>query len=305
MALISPGRAWWLARRDWQRGPAATWHDYVTCDRLPARWRNPADDLPPEEIPVCLLTGRADLRCALWMLASWFHFTRRNWRLFVHDDGTLRSEDAALLRRLFPHAVVRGSAETDRAMEKILRSFPAARAYRAAHVLARKAFDIPALSAAGPFIVLDSDLLFFAEPREILDWVDARPATCWFNQDVAEACELADADVFRQYGFHLWPRVNSGLCLLQSEAIDLTAMERWLTENRLGRAPGTLWRVEQTLLALAASRLGRGGLLPPAYEVSLGRSAGPGCVMRHYVGAVRSRFFGEGIARLAPILLAA
>jgi hypothetical protein len=61
--------------------------------------------------------------------------------------------------------------------------------------------------------------------------------------------------------------------------------------------------VEQTLFALCASRFGKGGLLPKTYEVSLNKHSAENCVARHYVGAVRERFFGEGLKRLREALL--
>jgi hypothetical protein len=303
--MISPGRVWWLARRDAARGLSATWHDYLTCDGLVGGWVNKNATKTPEDVPVCMLTGEKDLRCALWTLASWFHFTQRNWRVIVHDDGSLRCDQVAMLKRLWPDIVIRWRSEADDTMQSVMEHFPSARCYRGSHVLALKAFDIPLLSASGPFILLDSDLLFFSEPREILDWVDARDGSCWFNEDVAEANCLTDADIFRKYGFHLWPRVNSGLCLLQPSALNLGEMDRWLDENQALQNSEALWRVEQTLLAMAASKAGKGGLLPRSYEVSLDRRASRDCVMRHYVGAVREHFFGEGIAKLSPVLLRA
>ena len=66
---------------------------------------------------------------------------------------------------------------------------------------------------------------------------------------------------------------------------------------------GPIWRVEQTLFALCASRGGKGGLLPKNYEVSLRRRASPDAIARHYVGAVRDRFYGEGLKRLHEELL--
>jgi hypothetical protein len=64
-----------------------------------------------------------------------------------------------------------------------------------------------------------------------------------------------------------------------------------------------IWLVEQTLFAICASAVGRGGLLPAEYEVSKARFASPGVVARHYVGAVRNRFYGEGIPRVKKELL--
>jgi hypothetical protein len=56
------------------------------------------------------------------------------------------------------------------------------------------------------------------------------------------------------------------------------------------------------LFALCASRNKAGGLLPDSYEVSLNQYAADGAVARHYVGAVRNRFYGEGMARLKNTL---
>jgi hypothetical protein len=98
----------------------------------------------------------------------------------------------------------------------------------------------------------------------------------------------------------LWRKVNSGLCLLTKATIDLEFCERALGETSILK--GHVWRIEQTLFALCASR-GKGGLLPPIYEVSLGKYAAPDAVARHYVGAVRDRFYGEGLKRLRGVLL--
>ena len=79
---------------------------------------------------------------------------------------------------------------------------------------------------------------------------------------------------------------------------------------RLGTGPPTdrqtirnLWRVEQTLFALCSFRHGKGGFLPKTYEVSLNKHSAENCVARHYVGAVRDRFYGEGLSRLREVLL--
>ena len=124
---------------------------------------------------------------------------------------------------------------------------------------------------------------------------------CWFNEDVAESALISEAEARSELGVELWPRVNSGLCLMHRPALDLAFCEQALARTAILR--GRVWRIEQTLFALCASRGGQGGLLPPKYEVSLGRGAAEGAVARHYVGAVRDRFYGEGLPRLAGVLL--
>jgi len=61
---------------------------------------------------------------------------------------------------------VRGfsAAEADRTVLDALAGHQACREYRLAHPLARKIFDMPILTRADRFIILDSDILFFRKP---------------------------------------------------------------------------------------------------------------------------------------------
>jgi hypothetical protein len=85
--------------------------------------------------------------------------------------------------------------------------------------------------------------------------------------------------------------------------VDLDLCDRALAETTILR--GAIGRVEQTLLALCASRYRKGGHLPPEYEVSQGKHASSDVVARHYIDAVRNRFYSEGLRQVAPVLLAA
>jgi hypothetical protein len=151
--------------------------------------------------------------------------------------------------------------------------------------------------------MFDSDLLFFQYPHEIMEWAGSENDECWFNEDVQESSLLTAAEARDELDVKIWSRVNSGLCLIQKAAIDPDFLDRALAQTSILR--GHIWRVEQTLYMLCGARHGKGGLLPKRYEVSLGRHASEEVVCRHYVGAVRDRFYAEGIKRLSPQLLAA
>jgi hypothetical protein len=116
-----------------------------------------------------------------------------------------------------------------------------------------------------------------------------------------EVSLLSAAEAREELGVKLWSRVNTGVCLLWKPAIDFDFCDRALAETSILR--GHPWRIEQTLLALCGSRHGKGGLLPKRYEVSFSRNAAADAVSRHYVGAVRDRFYGEGLKRLREVLL--
>lgn len=298
---MTPGRLLWLLRRDWRRGWRATYGDYFVRPRI-WRWENPHSNEPLQTVPVHLVCGRDQLDLCAWTLASWTVETGRNWDVFLHDDGTLPHDAADRLRGLGLAVTPISRAEADVAMSERLRDNPECLAYRASHPLGLKIFDTPALCRSRRYLLLDTDLAFFERPRAVLGWVDRDDSDeCWFNQDVGEASNLS-AEAARGFGVELWPRVNSGLCLLWRDAIDFDFCETLLAQSGL-RHSGHFWRVEQTLFAMCASRHGRGGLLDASYEVSLGKNAAPGCVMRHYVGTVRDLYYAEAFPRLSRKLL--
>ncbi|MEO6787880.1 MAG: hypothetical protein ABI318_17285 [Chthoniobacteraceae bacterium] len=254
-------------------------------------------------VPVHVLAGEKDWQLCAWMLASFFHWTEQTWNLVIHDDGTLTEEIRRELATLFKTARIIPRSQADATLDAALKPLPFAYEFRGMHRLALKIFDMAYYCEGRRFIVLDSDLLFFNHPREIMDWAGSDVRECWFSEDIAEHSLLSEKDALEDLSVKLWPRVNSGLCLIAKEAIDFEFCDRVLGETSIIK--GDLGRVEQTLFATCASRHGKGGLLPKTYEVSLNRHAAEDCIARQYVAAVRDRFFGEGLKRLRPVLLAA
>lgn len=300
--MISPGRLWWQLRRDVKRGWGAAYHDYNTLPRI-EEWSWAFWGEKPAAVPIHVLTGDKDWRLAAWSLASFLHYTEIGWPIVIHDDGTLTEEAVEVFGELFESCRIILRAESDAEMSRVLLPYPFCHDYRNTHPLGLKVFDMAHYSSGERLIVLDSDVLFFRKPQEILDWAMATTTKdCWFNEDVQEASLITATEAREELHVKLWSRVNSGLCLLSRGAIDLDFCDRALALTSILR--GHIWRVEQTLLALCASRQGKGGLLPPTYEVSLKRNAGRDVIARHYVGVVRDRFFAEGLKRLSGELLA-
>ena len=298
--MISPGRLWWLFRRDLKRGWDASYHDYKTLPRI-VEWSWPFWNEPAREVPIHVLTGAKDWRLSAWMLASWFQFSEHSWPIIIHDDGTLPREGGAALLRLFKSARIIPRREADAKVGRFLKAYPFCEDFRRAHPLAMKIFDVPFFTPGERFMVFDSDLLFFNHPREILEWVSVESDECWFNEDVREGSLITGGEAQEELDIKIWRRVNSGLCLLNKTAIDYDLCDRALALTSLPR--GHVWRIEQTLFMLCAAARGKGGLLPRRYEVSLSRRASPDAVCRHYVGAVRDRFYAEGLKRLSSFLL--
>ncbi len=298
--MISAGRLVYIAKRRLALGFLHGYAERCVEPRI-LKWRaNPA--WPLAEMPVHLLTSRHDWKMALWMLASFHNATSHRWKVVIHEDGSLGEHEISIIKSVCPGARIWRKDEADRIMSSRLKGFTNCQAYRLNMPHAIKAFDIPQLTEASRFLLFDPDLLFFKRPDEIMSWMErTADHSCWFNQDFQEPSPIKDAQVMEDYGFQLWKRVNSGLCLLTTRTVaDLASMDYWL-QNPLLRQPDVQWRIEQTLLALCASRANSGGLLPLRYEVSTTRHRNPLCVSRHYVGCVRDHFKREGLIALREI----
>jgi hypothetical protein len=300
--MINPGRLWWQLRRDLKRGWGAAYHDYNTLPRI-EEWSWAYWGEKPVDVSVHVLTSEKDWRLAAWSLASFLHYTEIAWPVIIHDDGTLSEEAIKVLGELFESCRIITRAESDAEVSRALVPFPFCLDYRNTHPLGLKVFDMAHYARSERFIVLDSDVLFFRRPQDIIGWATAPLAKdCWFNEDAQENSLLTASEAREELNVKLWSRVNTGLCLLYRAAMEPDFCDRALALTSILR--GHMWRVEQTLFALCASRQGKGGLLPKTYEVSLERNAGKDVTSRHYVAAVRDRFFAEGLKRLSDELLA-
>ena len=299
---LTPGRLWWLVKHDVKRGFHASWNDRVTASKIFTHCRS----LPPagsaEAMSVHVLTGQSQCVMTAWMLASWLHFTNKPWNVMIHDDGTLTELQKQALIKLYPGATLVTREQSDSEMSGILQNQPHCWQYRNRHPLGLKAFDIPHMATGDRFLMIDSDVLFFRKPTEILKWVsDSNDSSCWFNRDPQEPAPISLEAAREELGIELWSQVNSGLCLLNRSIIRFPQFETWICHPAI--VTGQAWRTEQTLLALAASQNGRGGLLPEIYAVTLESKVAEGATARHYVGAVRNHFFDEGIGKLKSVLL--
>lgn len=201
-----------------------------------------------QPLVVTTLLGRAQTPAARACLGSLRRSMAEPFRLRVHDDGTLREEDLALLA---PDEVV-PRREADGRMEEILARHPACRAYRRANPLALKLLDAPLLAPEESLAFCDGDILFL------------RPFSGLFAWPGPEVGAVTMADAQNAYSVRSWHllldrrlrlprRINTGLVLFRATAYDLDLVEWFLGRSGYLRTP--VW-VEQTAWALLAARAG-------------------------------------------------
>ena len=212
----------------------------------------------------------------------------------LYDDGTLSSEQIERMSSVMPSTVVILRPEVEERLDRELpvSKFPTLRAQRLTYPHLRKLTDIHA-GRSGWALVLDSDMLFFREPRFVLDWLNLP----------TQPCHMLDVEESYGYPFGLMERfaersvprmVNVGLCGLKSDKIDWDRLEYWC--RSLIRIGGMQYLLEQALTAMLLSE-GDCSAAPRAdYRVrpDLAEGRSPTAVLHHYVAESKRSYFQHG-----------
>ncbi|WP_353930084.1 hypothetical protein WJM97_17545 [Okeanomitos corallinicola TIOX110] len=247
-----------------------------------------------KECEIHVLTSASDWLNLVWTLKSFYHFSQRQYALCIHDDGTLTEENITTLQYHFPEARIINRKQADEKVLPLLSSYPHCLEFRKTNHLSPKVFDFAAYLQSDRLLLLDSDILFFKEPTELLNRIE-KPEYKFnsLNADVQSAYTVDPETVKNHLGFHLADRINSGLGLIHKDSLNFAWIEEFLS---LPNIIGHFWRIEQTIYALCSSRFGV-ELLPLAYDVHLEGSIN-GSPSRHYVGKIRHLMYREGICHL-------
>lgn len=233
------------------------------------------------------------------VLAAWSleYFSGRRWCLFVHEDGSLDEKVILVIHRKLPGVRFVARREADLAVSKFWNDRPACLRHRQKHNLFLKFFDPVVFAPEEKFMILDADLFFYQKPKSLLEWATDQNDNCFYNRDVKEVYALAREKIEAAVGVRLWENFNSGLVGTCKTAIRQDLSERLLAtfENA---APHPQF-FEQTLYALNCSAYGRGGALPPQYEITWNIFRRADSICRHYVGPAKwDHLFFEGPATL-------
>ena len=290
--MTSPGKIVYSLRRRLKHGlRVAYYRDWVRPRILNT---SPESGTSSHVCEIHVLTSADDWLNLVWMLKTFYRFSGRQYALCIHDDGSLPEHAVETLRKHFPHARLIARAEADRVVLASLAGYPRCLEFRRTNTLSLKLFDFLQYLESDRMLLLDSDILFFSKPTELLRRIDD-PGYRFnsVNADAATTYTAEPALVAERFGFQLEPLFNSGLGLIHRASLRLDWIEEFLS---LPNILGHFWRIEQTLFALCSFRYGA-ELLPAEYRVQLDGETRYSC--KHFVGPIRHHMYGQGI----PLLL--
>jgi hypothetical protein len=286
---FTPGRLAYLLKLKFGHGLRVAWYRDVVRPRI---LEMPPVETSDSQCEIHVLTSSGDWLNLLWALQSFYRYSGLRYALCIHDDGTLDPPALVALRSSFPMARIISRMESDARAASLLAGFPRCRELRRTNTLALKVFDFVAWLENERMMIFDSDILFFAEPKRLIEMLETSPRNS-LNRDWRDGYTVAPDAVAKLLGFEMPPRINSGLGLLHRASLRYEWMEEFLA------LPGILshpHQIEQTLFALCSVRFGY-EMLPSEYDVHLGPRA-VGVPSRHYTGPIRHLMYAEGMRDL-------
>ena len=222
--------------------------------------------------------------------------SREDLRLpvLIYSDGTLESAHKERIRRVFPDARIVDPVVADRLVPDKLSEFPNCKRFRLAQPCARRIIDLPILCATPSILMLDSDVLFFRRPEEIIMHLSStRSGQFVFERDMQDSYFDSRDGIRERFGVEVPGRINCGIMLADISNFDYACIEQWLGQVSIENHP---W-AEQTLWAMYAGAK-RTTFLGKEYDITNSHRIESDSVMKHYVKPIRVFMYTQGIPRL-------
>jgi hypothetical protein len=305
---VKPSAWTFLARGAEQlkkHGPRLLWLRFVRRKAILQTSPLPCPDSASLEVhtQVCA----RDWLNALWTLKSFGFAARQPFRLLVLCDRTVPPEAFECFSTHFPGSRViacdRPSTET---REAFTDRFPDLFALRddGRFFTLPKVMDSYAHRRGEMILTIDPDVLFFAEPIEML--ADLDPARDYFaclneprrTSDAKGTFAIDAASLRAQFGIELPVRFNCGLGSMNYARMDWGFIQRVLVA--VPPDPERAFMLDQTIIALASLTKGWKALPPERYAIEPVESLN-GVVARHYYSKTRDLLYLEGIPKLIKL----
>jgi len=215
------------------------------------------------EIEIHMLLHHKRVWEGLWALYSFANLAGQPFRMVIHDDGSLTGNDRNLIQDVFPSLNIIGKMESGEALERHFLEKGLARCLnlRRRLVLARKLFDSVFLSRSEWIILMDSDVLFYHKPVEILQPYN------FYSVDNGYRYSFSASEMDELLGRKTIGRCNSGLIRIRRGQVDFEQIERWLSHPGFWTTVGSAnYFAEQTLWAMVLT-LAEARPLPETYRI--------------------------------------
>lgn len=240
-------------------------------------------------LSIHLLTCHRDMVIMIWSVASFYQTSNVIGQLFIHNDGSLTTEDKKIIKKVFPSAKVVETSTFTKDYAAQLDAYPVLKNFRTKYknFSFKKIIDPYFVSDKKMHLIIDSDLLWFKNPVEI-------------EQEIARGCEKSlmqknnsEISVTFKDNQALDKRLvgfNAGIILYSKDNFNMEKFVEFL-ERIDENVKRNLHFVDQVGHAYCLENLE--ALPEDLYTIQ--SEVSPDTVARHYTSPKRPLFYIEGI----------
>ncbi len=202
----------------------------------------------PNGPSIYFLTGKNFLYQTLFCIQSLSKAFATGFKLVLVDDGSFDDELIKTAHYLLPGATIITQADIQQNLDKILPKIQFATLHHKREVYPhiKKLTDIHTLPGTWK-LVLDSDMLFWAQPEAMINWL-SNPNKPLYMQDCQNSYGYSKTLMNELSGSKIPDLINVGAIGLNSADIDWAKLNSWI--ETLERKEGTSYYLEQALTAM-------------------------------------------------------
>ncbi|PWK79878.1 hypothetical protein LX99_00338 [Mucilaginibacter oryzae] len=254
-------------------------------------------NLPPvpsatNGLPVYFLTGQNYLYQTLFCICSLARVSKIKLKFVLVDDGSFDDNLIGRVKKQLPGADLVTAEMISQNLQHVIPAaqFPNLHKKRAVYPHIKKLTDIHTLPGNSWKLVLDSDMLFWHEPLEILEWLSA-PNHPLHMVDCGEAYGYSKQLMEELAATTVKPLINVGAIGLNSDTINWRQLEHWVAE--LEQREGTSYYLEQALSAMLIGDKSTTVLPTDKYIVNPGKEtvAARNGILHHYVDLSKEYYY--------------
>jgi hypothetical protein len=243
-------------------------------------------------LPIYFLTGKSYLYQTLYCIQSLVKVSAAKFQFILVDDGTFDSELTSRINTQLPGATIIIAEEIASNLAKLLPpdAYPYIHQKRKVYPHLKKLTDVHSLPENSWKVVLDSDMLFWSEPTELINWLHA-PTQPLHMIDCVEAYGYSKPLMEQLCGRPVTLLINVGAVGLKSQDINWGKLEEWI--KVLEEQEGASYYLEQALTAMLIGDTAAAVLPAATYIVNPGEQVikEKKGVLHHYVDLSKRHYF--------------
>ncbi|WP_316759891.1 hypothetical protein [Pedobacter aquatilis] len=247
---------------------------------------------------IYFLTGKMYLYQTLFCICSLKASTKLKFKFTLVDDGSFDKELINLIRIKLPDAEVVTTEMININIDNILpeNEFPILRQKRKEYAHIKKLTDIHTIPGEWK-LVLDSDMLFWNEPIEIIEWLK-NPNMPLHMIDCEQSYGYTEKLMEELTGYKIPDLVNVGVMGFNSKSLNWRDLEDWT--KILEEKEGKTYYLEQALSAMLLSNKQTMALRQSNYKVNPTKEEvfNNEGVLHHYVDLSKEWYFKNAWKKL-------